>query len=275
MPFGEWWFWLIIGIFAVQITAIIAGTREGRRSSKKELQALRQELDRLQKRLDDVLVSQRVLELQRLLSLEEREKIRRQALPEGTVTILFSDIEGFASYTDRYGDEAAYELAQRCRQVVREQIKPFGGTEIKSYGDGFMIAFSSARKAVLCAVEIQKALAGHDRKTDDEIRVRIGINSGEPIKEGEDFIGQTVNLAARIAAEAKGGQIYVSEVVKNLAGTMKELQYIDRGDHSLKGFSERQRIYEVTGIRALRSAEAAALDERLEDLEKEVKGGEY
>lgn len=275
MPLGEWWFWLIVMIFAVPITAIIAGTRKGSDSSKKELRALREEMARLHKRLDDVLVSQRVLELQRLISLEEREKIRKQALPEGTVTILFSDIEGFTSYVEKYGDEAAYELVRRYSRIIREQIKFSGGTEIKTYGDGFMIAFSSARKAVLCAAEIQKALAEHNIKTGDELRVRIGINSGEPIKEGEDFIGQTVNLAARIAAEANGGQIYVSEVVKNLAGTIKELQYIDRGEHALKGFSERQRIYEITGIKALRSAEAVALDEKLEDLEKEVKRGEH
>ncbi len=105
-----------------------------------------------------------------------------------------------------------------------------------------MIAFPSARKAVLCAADIQDALARYNETNREKIKVRIGINSGEPIKEGEDFIGRTVNLASRIVDQAKGGQIYVSDVVKNLAGEIKGLQYIDKGQHDLKGFTEPQRL---------------------------------
>lgn len=208
--------------------------------------------------------------LERRLSQADREKIKAE-LPSGTVTILFSDIEGFTSYVER-GDDYAYEIVQTHRQIIREQLKRHGGTEIKTYGDGFMVAFPSARKAVLCAADIQDAFARYNETHKDKILVRIGINSGEPIKEGEDFIGRTVNLASRIVEQARGGQIYVSDVVKNLAGEIKGLQYIDKGQHALKGFSEKQRLYEVARIEALAYPLDSEVEQRLEKLEKKLKG---
>lgn len=162
---------------------------------------------------------------------------------------------------------------QTHRQIIREQLKRHGGTEIKTYGDGFMVAFPGARKAVLCAADIQDAFARYSENHNDKIKVRIGINSGEPIQEGDDFIGRTVNLASRIVDQARGGQIYVSDVVKNLAGEIKGLQYIDKGTHSLKGFSEKQCIYEVARIEALAHPLDSEVEQRLEKLEKRLKGG--
>jgi len=208
--------------------------------------------------------------LERRLSQADREKIKTE-LPSGTVTILFSDIEGFTSYIEK-GDDYAYEILQTHHQIIREQLKRHGGTEIKTYGDGFMVAFPSARRAVLCAADIQNAFARYNETNRDTIKVRIGINSGEPIQEGEDFIGRTVNLASRIVDQARGGQIYVSDVVKNLAGEIKGLQYIDKGPHSLKGFSEKQRLYEVARIEALAYPLDSEVEQRLEKLEKKLKG---
>lgn len=208
--------------------------------------------------------------LERRLSQADREKIRTE-LPSGTVTILFSDIEGFTSYIEK-GDDYAYEILQAHRQIIRDQLKRHGGTEIKTYGDGFMVAFPSARRAVLCAADIQDAFARYNETNREKIKVRIGINTGEPIKEGEDFIGRTVNLASRIVDQAKGGQIYVSDVVKNLAGEIKGFQYIDKGQHQLKGFSEKQHLYEVARVEALAYPLDSEVEQRLEKLEKRLKG---
>jgi class 3 adenylate cyclase len=87
-----------------------------------------------------------------------------QGLPEGTITILFTDVEGPTDPTTRRGDEAAQEILRAQRQLVRRQVEGHSGHEVKSLGDGFMVAFASARRAVACAVGIQRALDQHNRR---------------------------------------------------------------------------------------------------------------
>lgn len=124
--------------------------------------------------------------------------------PLGTVTILFSDIEGFTAYTERLGDEAAHRLSRRHLEIVRERLAHHGGLEIKKLGDGVLAAFTSARQAVLCALAVQRAVAEWSAEHPEEaFRVRIGIDAGEPVREEEDFIGRTVNQTAWIAAQIK------------------------------------------------------------------------
>lgn len=164
---------------------------------------------------------------------------------EGTVTLLFTDVEGSTALTSRSGDAAGRALLRDCEDVIRKQIAEHGGREIKSLGDGLMVAFSSARRAIGCAVDIQKALHTEKRSTSNGLRVRIGLNAGEAIHEGDDLFGSAVNAAARIAAKAKGGEILVSEVVKTLAGRVPGVDFVDRGRVKLKGFDERLRVYEV------------------------------
>ncbi|MCS6936817.1 MAG: hypothetical protein NZ610_02120 [Candidatus Bipolaricaulota bacterium] len=164
----------------------------------------------------------------------------------GTVTILFSDIEGFTEYTGRVGDAVAYRVLQAHNTIVREELQRYGGVEVKTLGDGFMAAFSSARAAVLCAVQVQKRLAEHNRlHPEAPLRVRIGLHAGEPISSEQDFIGQTVNVAARITACAQGEQIWVSDVVRQLVGHVNGVRFEDRGQQELKGVGERQRLYEA------------------------------
>src|SRR5262249_11868469 len=123
-----------------------------------------------------------------------------------TVTILFSDIRGFTEYTDQHGDEAGFQVLQRHNDVVRAQTEVFSGRIVKTQGDNFMVAFMTARGAVLCAVAIQRAITEHGREErGTRIAVGIGINTGEPIYEGGDFFGSTVNLAARVCAAAGPG----------------------------------------------------------------------
>jgi class 3 adenylate cyclase/tetratricopeptide (TPR) repeat protein len=171
-----------------------------------------------------------------------------QELPEGTITVLFTDVEGFTDLTARQGDEAAQGILRAQRELVRQQVEAHSGHEVKSLGDGFMVAFASARRALACAVGIQRALAEHNRRqpVDKQVRVRIGLNTGEAIREEGDLFGEAVNAAARIAAKAKGGQILASDAVRAVVGRVKDAELIDRGRRfRLKGFSGRWRLFEV------------------------------
>jgi class 3 adenylate cyclase/tetratricopeptide (TPR) repeat protein len=166
--------------------------------------------------------------------------------PDGAVTVLFTDVEGSTDLRTRFGDELADELLRTHEDLVRGQVERHGGREVKSLGDGFMVAFGSPRKAISCAVDIQRVLDERNRSSPGrEIRVRIGINTGEVSDVAGDLIGAAVNAAARIAGKARGGQILVANVVKDLAGVRPDLSYIDRGLYWLKGFPERWRLYEI------------------------------
>jgi class 3 adenylate cyclase len=157
----------------------------------------------------------------------------------GLVSILFTDMAGSTDLTQRVGDETAQEAVRRHNSVVRKALKAHSGTEIKHTGDGIMASFASGRRAVDCAIEIQREFAA-----DDNVRVRIGLNAGEPVEEERDLYGTSVQLAARVCAKAEPGQILVSNVVREL--TMgKGFLFSDVGDVALKGFEDPVRLYEV------------------------------
>ena len=169
-----------------------------------------------------------------------------QELPEGTVTVLFTDVEGSTDLTTRRGDETTQDVLRAQRDLVRQQVERYSGHEVKSMGDGFMVAFASARRGVACAVDIQKAFAAHNQEQAEEaISVRIGLNTGESIEEAGDYFGTAVTLAARIAARAQGGQVLVSEVVRTVGGSLAGVEFRDAGRKQLKGIKGRQRVYEV------------------------------
>ncbi|HEX6381550.1 MAG TPA: BTAD domain-containing putative transcriptional regulator, partial [Acidimicrobiia bacterium] len=169
-----------------------------------------------------------------------------ESLAGGPVTVLFTDVEASTDLRTRHGDHAAQQLLRRHEEVVRDEVAAYGGVEVKALGDGFMVAFGSARRALACAVAIQRALA--ERRVDlPDLKVRIGLNTGEVVAEADDLYGQAVHAAARIAARATGGEILVSEVVKQLAGSTPELSFTDRGRYRLKGFPDRFRLFEVRG----------------------------
>lgn len=168
------------------------------------------------------------------------------ALPEGTVTVLFTDVEGSTDLRTREGDDAAQELLRAHEHLLREQVQRHGGREVAFMGDGFMIAFGSTRQAVRCAVDIQRAFDEHSRAHPDRpIRVRAGLNAGEVRLEGGTLYGTAVNAAARIMGKADGAQIFASQIVKDLTAGVRDFAFVDRGLHDLKGFPEAWRIYEV------------------------------
>jgi class 3 adenylate cyclase len=162
----------------------------------------------------------------------------------GLCTILFTDVEGSTVLTQRLGDAKAREVLRNHERIVREALRTHGGAEVKAMGDGFMASFSSATRALECAIAMQRVFAGHSESAKEPIRVRVGLNAGEPIAEEEDLFGTAVNMAARIAAKAEGGEILASDVVRQLVAG-KGFLFSDRGDVALRGFEDPVRLYEV------------------------------
>ena len=175
-----------------------------------------------------------------------RPDMRRHAAPDGTVTILFSDIEGSTAMTERLGDRRWLEVLRAHNAIVREQVAAHGGFEVKSQGDGFMLAFQSARRALHCAIATQRGFAAYNEAHPEEpIRVRIGLHTGEAVKEAEDFFGKNVILAARIANQAQGGEILVSSLLKELTESTGDIQFEEGRALKLKGLKATHHVFGV------------------------------
>ena len=153
-------------------------------------------------------------------------------------TILFTDLESSTALTQRVGDEAAQDVLQGHNTAVRGALEASGGREVKHTGDGIMASFPSAVSAVEASLAIQRELEG------GEVRVRIGINAGEPIAEDDGLFGTAVQLAARITDRAEPGQVLVSRVVMDLCAG-KTLEFTSAGDATMKGFDEPIALYAV------------------------------
>ncbi len=161
------------------------------------------------------------------------------------VAVLFTDIAGSTSLTDRSGDARAQELVRAHNAIVRDALRLAGGSETKHTGDGIMASFRSASRAIDAAIAIQRAVAEHNaREPDLPLGVRIGVNAGEPVSEDRDLFGATVQLARRVCDHAAPGQILVTEGVRHLVAG-KAFLFSDRGVVSLKGFEDPVRLYEV------------------------------
>jgi class 3 adenylate cyclase len=174
------------------------------------------------------------------------DSVGTQNLPEGTVTIMFSDIEGFTSITEQLGDRRAMEILREHNGIIRQQIARCAGHEIKAQGDGFMVAFGGASRALQCAVGIQSDFAARNRsEPEPAVHVRLGLHAGEAIRDGNDFLGGAVILAARIAQQARGGEILVSSVLKELCDLGGEFQFENGREVQLKGLTEPRRVYSV------------------------------
>ncbi|MCJ7511242.1 MAG: adenylate/guanylate cyclase domain-containing protein [Dehalococcoidia bacterium] len=159
---------------------------------------------------------------------------------------MFTDIEGWTSLAQRLGDKSAHMVLRDHDRILRERVVRHGGRVVKHMGDALMAVFPGATRALHCAVAIQKAFADYSQKhPETPIKVRIGLNSGESIQDGSDYFGKAVTMAARIADKARGGQILVSNVVHDLAGSVAEVEFKHVGRKQLKGIPGRQRLYEV------------------------------
>ncbi|HEX3509373.1 MAG TPA: ATPase, T2SS/T4P/T4SS family [Candidatus Dormibacteraeota bacterium] len=166
---------------------------------------------------------------------------------EGTVTIMFTDVEGSTNLLSTRGFTESHEIMKAYESIIDEKVAEHAGRRIKGLGDGLMVSFGSSRHGVECAIEIQKAIAEYSRQNPErKIRIRIGLNTGEVVEEAGDIFGAAVNVAARVAGKAKGGEILVSDVVRSLVGPVAEIVFDYKGAYKLKGFPDRWRIHKVT-----------------------------
>ena len=166
-------------------------------------------------------------------------------LPEGTVTVLFTDTVGSTALNQRLGDEASNSLRQEIVALCREQLEKHRGIEVKGTGDGLMLAFQSARRGVRCAQDIQRAVAARNReRPGEEIQLRIGLHTGEVIHDEDDLFGETVNIASRMEQAAEPGSILASAAVHTILGTARD-ELTDQGEIELKGIREPWRVFNV------------------------------
>jgi class 3 adenylate cyclase len=154
---------------------------------------------------------------------------------------MFTDLEGSTTLTQRLGDAGAQGVVRSHDEIVRRALAGSGGREIKHTGDGIMAAFDSASRAIEWAIAIQREVAANNLAA----RVRIGINAGEPVAEGDDLFGTAVQLARRICDAGDGGDIIVANVVRELAAG-KGFAFADRGETLLKGFEDAAHLYTVS-----------------------------
>lgn len=163
--------------------------------------------------------------------------------PTGTVTLLFSDVEGSTRLLDTLGAERYAEALESHRRLLRQAFEAHGGYEVDEEGDAFLVAFAGAGDAVAAAAEGQQALAAADWPDGAELRVRMGVHSGEPLAVPPKYVGMDVHRAARIMGAAHGGQVLVSQTTAQLLGDGSRL--LDLGEHRLKDLSLPQRLFQL------------------------------
>lgn len=177
---------------------------------------------------------------------QERVDLRARTAPDGTVTLVFIDIEGSTERAAQLGDLRWLELLRETNAIVRAEIARSGGFEVKTIGDAFMLAFGSARRALHCAIGVQQQISRYSADHPEHaVRVRIGLHAGEPVREGNDFHGLSVNLASRIAGEAAGGEILVSALLRQLTESAGDIKFDAGREVALKGFAGTHHVYPV------------------------------
>jgi adenylate cyclase len=174
---------------------------------------------------------------------ESRPDLSASSASDGTVTIAFTDIEDSLRLNAFLGDRRWLDVLRAHNDVVKRTTEDHGGTVVKNQGDGFMLAFASARRAATCAQAIETAVAETFRDPGSPIRVRIGLHVGETVHEGDDHFGHAVNYAARVASAAAGGEIVVSSLVQGLLAQTGEFEFETAREVELKGIEGVQRLY--------------------------------
>ncbi len=180
-------------------------------------------------------------------ALEDRAEIAAVAAPDGTLTIVFSDIEDSTRLNEQLGDDGWVRLLKAHDKVVRSQVGKHGGHVVKSQGDGFMIVFGEPSGAVDAALRIQHGVAGASRQLRrTPVRVRIGIHLGTAVARDGDYFGRNVAMAARVAAAAEGGQVLVSDDVRTALEALGSAVPLDpAGEHELKGLAGTHLLWAV------------------------------
>lgn len=179
-------------------------------------------------------------------SQEDERQIVRLAGPDGRVTILFSDIEDSTVLNNRLGDAEWVKLLASHNRLVETAVSAHDGHIIKSQGDGFMIAFGSAADGVRGALDLRSAIQAGDRRIrKHSLSVRVGVHVGKAIEKDGDLFGRDVALAARVAAEAVGGEILASDAVHDAVAGIEDLHLIEAQTVELKGLPGEYRLWAV------------------------------
>jgi class 3 adenylate cyclase len=167
------------------------------------------------------------------------------SLPSGTVTFLFSDIEGSTRLLEQLGDRYG-DVHRDHRRILRERLTEAGGQEIDTQGDAFFFSFTRAKDAVAAAVAAQRALAEHDWPEDVDVKVRMGLHTGEPTVGEDGYLGMDVVRAARICGAGHGGQILLTETTRALVGNNipAGTEIRDLGETSLKDI-QHERVFQL------------------------------
>ena len=164
---------------------------------------------------------------------------------ENRAAFLFTDMESSTASRQRLGDAKVQGLVRVHNTIVREALSAHAGSEIKHTGDGIMASFPTASGALECAVAIQRGIASHvEEHPDAPLQVHIGLNAGEPIAEEQDLFGTSVDLAKRICDQAGSGEIFASNVVRELTAG-KGFLSADRGETELRGFEDPVKLWEL------------------------------
>jgi len=178
---------------------------------------------------------------------EQRAAIGRMAADDGTVTIMFSDIEGSTALNASLGDTRWVRVLAAHDELVETYVEKYRGLIVKTQGDGHMVVFTTPQLALRAALDIQRAFGAkwnHSRELRrTPIKVRIGLHTGTAIERGGDYLGQNVALAARVAAQAGGGEIYVTEDVADACAD--EFRFAAAGSVQLKGFEGEHALWQV------------------------------
>ncbi len=162
-----------------------------------------------------------------LLAYEHPIEGKRELAPS-SVSIVFTDLEGFTQFTSRRGDDAALALLADHHRVIGPLVRSRGGKVVKRLGDGLMLSFPSAESSVLAALELAEARP-------PELRLRAGVHTGEAVVTQDDLIGHDVNVTARVAASAKGGQVLATVAVRDLVGELRGVRFGRAQRRSFKG----------------------------------------
>jgi class 3 adenylate cyclase len=163
---------------------------------------------------------------------------------QGTITIVFSDIESSTERATAMGDAAWMKVLGMHNEIIRRNTNLWGGTEVKNQGDGFMLTFPGARRALRCMIAVQQEL--HQRTeehAESSVRIRVGVHTGEVIVESGDIFGRHVMFAARIGNLAHGGEILVSSLVREIASSRGDLKFGEPRTATLKGIEGEHLVY--------------------------------
>jgi adenylate cyclase len=264
---GFWPIWVILGwavaivihltVVAVQIPERFFSPRARRdRKRRRRDRNRRRRREREQRpRVEDAArigaeaVDRAIAAIQQFASKRRSAAPDEQTATEKTVpvrrwvTVMFTDIANSTTLNEMLGDERWHEILARYRDLVRAAFAARSGEEVGTQGDGFLGKFPTPAEAVLCGVDIQRDVGDIHQQADLDLKVRIGIHSGEAVEEEGDVVGRVVNLAARVTSEADPGEILVTEPVADYLGT--RLQFEDRGLRPLKGVPQARHLLAV------------------------------